>query len=666
MISSTARDLPDHREQVRLACERAGFAPHGMMEHLTAENANAIQVSLRMVEEADVYVGILAKRYGYTPDGHEISITEMEYNRAVELGKPILIFFNHEDHLFKEKDVETGAGAAKLEVFKTRVAKEFVADFFKSAEDLRACVIGALGKLANPKPAHSEADLKIALRSMARELADSERERVALAKALEETNAALKRAEANPPAGETAQSIECARQRLADGNKADAERIFQEIADTEERHGAEHNCKAAEAYRNLAALAYLDNTEKAARLYGKAIELDPEDGWSLYQLALLQMRMGNLAAAKSTAERLLALHNKIEDPRIVYLALLLLGEVARANGNIGNAKSYHQQALEKAQQRVDADAEDKTAQRDLSISHDRIGDVQRAQGDLAAALASYQASLAIRERLAASDPGNAEWQRDLFVSQNKIGDVQRTQGDLAAALASYQAGLAIRERLAASDLGNAEWQRDLSVSHDRIGNVQRAQGDLAAALASYEASLAIRERLAASDPGNAEWQRDLSVSHERIGDVQSAQGNLAAALSSYQAGLAIAERLAASDPGNAEWQRDLSVSHERIGDVQSAQGNLAAALSSYQAGLAIAERLAASDPGNAGWQADLAASYGKLGQLHRAMGDIAEAREQFEKGRAIVEPFAEKSGHQLWIGYLRSFDADLAALDEGS
>ena len=25
MISSTARDLPKHREQVRLACERAGF-----------------------------------------------------------------------------------------------------------------------------------------------------------------------------------------------------------------------------------------------------------------------------------------------------------------------------------------------------------------------------------------------------------------------------------------------------------------------------------------------------------------------------------------------------------------------------------------------------------------------------------------------------------------
>ena len=26
MISSTARDLPEHRDEIRLGCERAGFA----------------------------------------------------------------------------------------------------------------------------------------------------------------------------------------------------------------------------------------------------------------------------------------------------------------------------------------------------------------------------------------------------------------------------------------------------------------------------------------------------------------------------------------------------------------------------------------------------------------------------------------------------------------
>ncbi len=67
VISSTTPDLPNHREQIRLAGERAGFAPHEMIEHLTAENRTAVEVSLRMVEAADVYLGIFACRYGFVP-----------------------------------------------------------------------------------------------------------------------------------------------------------------------------------------------------------------------------------------------------------------------------------------------------------------------------------------------------------------------------------------------------------------------------------------------------------------------------------------------------------------------------------------------------------------------------------------------------------------------
>jgi hypothetical protein len=146
MISSTARDLPAHRDQVRLGCERAGFASDQMMENLTALDANAVEVSLKMVEEADLYLGIFAYRYGYVPDGADISITEMEYNRAVELKKPRLIFFIHEDHPVTVKDFETGEGASRLKSLKDRMGKERVAAFFKSPEDLRGHVGEALVK----------------------------------------------------------------------------------------------------------------------------------------------------------------------------------------------------------------------------------------------------------------------------------------------------------------------------------------------------------------------------------------------------------------------------------------------------------------------------------------------------------------------------------------
>ena len=114
------------------------------------------------------------------------------------------------------------------------------------------------------------------------------------------------------------------------------------------------------------------------------------------------------------------------------------------------------------------------------------------------------------------------------------------------------------------------------------------------------------------------------------------------------------------DPGNAVWQRDLSVAHNKIGDVLVEQGSLPAALEAYNASLAIREQLGTADPDNASRQADLAVSCGKLGRLFAKIGEIEEARRMFEHGRTIIAPFAQNSGHQIWIGYLQDFDADLA------
>jgi tetratricopeptide (TPR) repeat protein len=149
IISSTARDLPEHRKEVMDACLRQGMFPQ-MMEHLPALDAEAISTSLALVDEADIYVGVFAHRYGYVPKGHDISITEMEYNRAVERGIPRLLFLMHDDHPIKAGDVEKGEGAVKLERLKQRLGTERVVNFFKSAEDLRAHVINSLSQYREP------------------------------------------------------------------------------------------------------------------------------------------------------------------------------------------------------------------------------------------------------------------------------------------------------------------------------------------------------------------------------------------------------------------------------------------------------------------------------------------------------------------------------------
>ena len=143
VISSTVLDLPEHRREVRDACLRQKVFPI-MMEHLPALDADAIQASLALVNDADIYIGVFAYRYGYQPIGHEISITEMEYNRAVERGIPCFVFTMADDHLIKREDVECGAGEKKLEHLKGRVNR--VCASFRSATDLRAHVIDTLAQ----------------------------------------------------------------------------------------------------------------------------------------------------------------------------------------------------------------------------------------------------------------------------------------------------------------------------------------------------------------------------------------------------------------------------------------------------------------------------------------------------------------------------------------
>ena len=155
MISSTALDLPEHRKQAIEACQRAGVFPIPM-EHLTARDTLPVNVCIEMVDQADIYIGVYAWRYGWVPDSNNpsrISITELEFNRALERKqrgelKEILIFLMHEDHpLTSKKMVEADTNAQqKLAEFKKRATEGRVRIEFRSPEDLRAHIIQSLGE----------------------------------------------------------------------------------------------------------------------------------------------------------------------------------------------------------------------------------------------------------------------------------------------------------------------------------------------------------------------------------------------------------------------------------------------------------------------------------------------------------------------------------------
>jgi tetratricopeptide (TPR) repeat protein len=161
IISSTARDLPEYRDEVLHVCLRMNVFPK-MMEHLPALDVDAVAASLALVDKAAIYIGIFAHRYGYVPTENnpkQISITEMEYNRAVQRKIPRLIFLIDEDHPVKPADMEKGTAAEKLASFKQKLGMERVRDTFTTKEDLRSKLIHALGSLEQSNSTEVTPDL---------------------------------------------------------------------------------------------------------------------------------------------------------------------------------------------------------------------------------------------------------------------------------------------------------------------------------------------------------------------------------------------------------------------------------------------------------------------------------------------------------------------------
>ena len=160
MISATARDLTDQRLAAQDACIANSVFPV-WMRHLPAQDRDGFKVSMEMVDQADIYIGIYAWRYGWVPDfdnPKQVSITELEFDRAVERKaagrlKELLIFIMDESVKVSPADIEmSDIAQQKLKALKGRVSTKRVVGFFKSTEDLQRQISEALAayNLRNP------------------------------------------------------------------------------------------------------------------------------------------------------------------------------------------------------------------------------------------------------------------------------------------------------------------------------------------------------------------------------------------------------------------------------------------------------------------------------------------------------------------------------------
>ncbi len=207
------------------------------------------------------------------------------------------------------------------------------------------------------------------------------------------------------------------------------------------------------------------------------------------------------------------------------------------------------------------------AQRDLSVSYNKLGYICESTGDLNGAKEYYQKMLDIALAVA-EESGTIESRRDLSVSYNNLGDICRFSGDLNGAKEYYQKSHDVRLAIA-EESDTIEARRNLSVSYNNLGDICRFTGDLNGAKEYYQKMLDIALAIA-EESGTIQARRDLSISYNKLGDICRFSGDLNGAKEYYQKShdvcLAIAE-----ESDTIESRRDLSISYERLGNISTSR-----------------------------------------------------------------------------------------------
>jgi hypothetical protein len=149
-ISSTFLDLVDYRAAVDRTLRRMGHDVIGM-EQYVAEGSKPVERCKADVSTSDVYVVIVAWRFGYqplrsasTPDLR--SITEIERDQAQTSGKPVLAFLLDPQAPWPPNFVDAMGteGGENISRFRSELGADYLAGIFRTPDDLASQVAAAV------------------------------------------------------------------------------------------------------------------------------------------------------------------------------------------------------------------------------------------------------------------------------------------------------------------------------------------------------------------------------------------------------------------------------------------------------------------------------------------------------------------------------------------
>lgn len=152
-ISSTFEDLKDFRDKVynQLRKLRQDVIS---MEDYVAGDQRPLAKCLSDISDCEIYVGIIAWRYGFIPakdNPSKLSITELEYRHALKLKKQCLIFILDKNVAWQPQymDAQSGekSGGKYIVNFRTRLGERHTIVGFSNADQLASDVVASVYKV---------------------------------------------------------------------------------------------------------------------------------------------------------------------------------------------------------------------------------------------------------------------------------------------------------------------------------------------------------------------------------------------------------------------------------------------------------------------------------------------------------------------------------------
>ncbi|MFN0105572.1 MAG: DUF4062 domain-containing protein [Bryobacteraceae bacterium] len=142
-LSSVVRGFEQHRDAAAAAIDSFPGFKCVRMEQFGASALTALDECLQQLRQCDWYVGILGARYGSVLGPSGCSYTEAEYDEAVRLEIPRLMFLASVDVIFVESEDFT----RRQREFRDKVSIYFRGEF-KTSEELQIEITKSLAKIA--------------------------------------------------------------------------------------------------------------------------------------------------------------------------------------------------------------------------------------------------------------------------------------------------------------------------------------------------------------------------------------------------------------------------------------------------------------------------------------------------------------------------------------